>query len=436
MQIAIGSWVMWVGMAALILSGFVAIWPARRMRQFTLTATIAAPAEHIWKAYAGNADDPAASPLSELVAVKRIQEQPPIHEHVLDASGGHRSHLSTARYLTLQRRENEYDEASVIAIDGKPYPYGDKHTETFSLHPAGDRTAVEMTWRGETATLGQFHQIRRAHRNHLRRLQAFCEQGKVLPAQPKQTLQSSLLMSALAIGTFVLWLGWLAGLILTIVLIVHEFGHWVAMRLTGQPAPRMMLVPFFGGIALANHPHRSMFSDAFCALMGAGLSALVSLALVVGARAIFTRYFGDVGTEAVQVTPLQMMAVNWTFLLAFMVGSLNLLQLIPVLPLDGGQVLRAVMQSFHAGWARRVMLGISGLGVVGFAWVGEPLLAGVIAFGGLQAWHMSGEPPRARPMRGIEIAVIVVGYALAVAIHGAAAITGLSWMRPDGFSPP
>jgi hypothetical protein len=48
---------------------------------------------------------------------------------------------------------------------------------------------------------------------------------------------------------------------------------------------------------------------------------------------------------------------------------------------------------------------------------------------------MSGEPPRARPMRGIEIAVIVIGYALAVAIHGAAAVTGLSWMQPDGFAP-
>ena len=58
---------------------------------------------------------------------------------------------------------------------------------------------------------------------------------------------------------------------------LHEFGHWIAMRFTGQPAPRIMLVPFFGGVTLANHPHKTLFRDAFCALMGAGVSALPSL---------------------------------------------------------------------------------------------------------------------------------------------------------------
>jgi hypothetical protein len=61
------------------------------------------------------------------------------------------------------------------------------------------------------------------------------------------------ILSILAVGTFALWLGWIGAVMLTAVLILHEFGHLIAMRLTGQPA-RAMRVPLFGDVALANHP--------------------------------------------------------------------------------------------------------------------------------------------------------------------------------------
>jgi len=237
----------------------------------------------------------------------------------------------------------------------------------------------------------------------------------------------------LAVGTFVLWLGWLGGLILAAALILHEFGHWTAMRLTGQPAPRMMLVPFFGGIALANHPHKSLFADAVCALMGAGLSALVSLGFLLATQVLGSSLDADLPWDlySINLTPEWWETVRWSFRAAMIVGALNLLQLIPVLPLDGGQVLRAVMQSFHAAGARRAMIGISGVGTVVFALLGDPLLAGLIAFGGLQAWHMSRLPARARPMRGHEIGVIAAGYGLTIAIHGAAVVTGAAWLGLD-----
>jgi Zn-dependent protease len=123
------------------------------------------------------------------------------------------------------------------------------------------------------------------------------------------------------------------------------------------------------------------------------------------------------------VTPDELGLVTWFVKLGLMLGVLNLLQLVPLLPLDGGQVLRAIMQSFHAAWARRVMLGLGGLGASGFALAGDSLLAGVTLFGSLQA-HMW------RAIKGCQcggIVVIAIGYALTIALRRPS--IALSWLR-------
>jgi Zn-dependent protease len=410
MKYSIGTWIMWAGMTAWIVWALVLSWPTRRWRQFTLRLTVAALPEPIWKAYCSHCEDPGSAPLrAGIKSIRQICESPPTFEYLIDMSGGYGSHHTTAHYEILETRDNEYERVRITEFDGRPFPFGPRHSEEFVLEPRSDGTAVTLAWQGETVSLDQYRRLRRAYGHFLRRLQAFCERGEVLPVVPRRSVRSNLLLSLLALGTFALWLGWLNALMLAGVLVLHEFGHLVAMRMTGQPAPRLMLVPFFGGVALANHPHKTLFHDAFCALMGAGLSALASLAFIVAVQAS--------GGPTL---------VPWLLKLGFMVGALNLLQLVPLLPLDGGQVLRAVMQSLHAAWARRVLLGLGGLGVVGLALAGDPLLAGVAAVGGVHAWHMSNEPPRARPMGGLGMAVIGGGFAAAAFVHAAAAYVAVA----------
>lgn len=145
----------------------------------------AASAERIWRAHVGGANDPGSSALTELVvAAKSIQEVPPIHEHVIDASGGRRSHFTIAHCLTLKQREYEYDHARVIALDGNPFPFGPEHAETLTLQPQSNHTVVVMTWRSETDTLAQFLYIRHVQRRFLRRLKAYCDRTDAVSAQP------------------------------------------------------------------------------------------------------------------------------------------------------------------------------------------------------------------------------------------------------------
>jgi Zn-dependent protease len=187
----------------------------------------------------------------------------------------------------------------------------------------------------------------------------------------------------------------------------------------------MMLIPFLGGVAIANHPHKSLFDDAFCALMGPGFSVLPCLALLatgylLGVPDIAQGWMDNEAALSVQ-DAIGLIAI----LIAALAGGLNLLQLLPVLPLDGGQVLRAAVQSCSVDWTRHILLGVTGLGMAGFSYTGDYVLVAFLALGALQAWHLGNKPPKARPMSAPGLTVIGLGYALTLAVHAGAVLYGL-----------
>jgi len=419
---SIGTWIMLSAMSGWIAWALVTGWPWRRVRRFNLRRRIAAAPERIWTAYWIDPDRFRSSPFhANIVSARRVENDPETIEYVVDTSGGHGTHQTEVRIRTLQVRPNEFTAWQTRDLDGRSLPFGPEHAETLELRPGPEGTAVALSWRGQTATLGQHIRRWRSHGRYLKRLQQYCESGTVAPVVPRQSAATGIALSLLALVGLALWLGWMAAFLLAAVLLVHEFGHWLAMRLTGQPSPRMMLVPFFGGVTLANHPHRTLFDDAFCALMGAGISALPCLALLIA-----TWHMGSLDEGATD--PLW----RWTMMIAFAFGVLNLLQLLPFLPLDGGQVLRALMQSLHAAWARRILIGIGALGVLGFGSFGEFILAGLFAVGALQAWHLPEHPPKAHPMRSGGMAVIGCGLVLTVAVHATAVVY---WGSVFGLGP-
>ena len=396
-----GALIMWGGVVSWIAAAIILSWPYRRRRHFTFSHQIAAPRQKVWDTYHINLDDPRNAAC-------------------------HGTELRTSRYQVLASLAPEVAAHRICEDAGKPYPYGRDQTETLELREHPDGTLATFRFHGETATLWQFLGLWHVLRRRLHRLGRICESddavGKV---KYTRSFWASLALSVVAVGSFAAWIGWIGALLLAGILVLHEFGHWIAMRLTGQPAPRIMLIPFLGGMAVGNHPHKTQFDDAFCALMGPGISVLPALACLAAATvlgppdmvAVWAGSYGELTTRE----GLAIVAIGLTLA----IGALNLLQLLPVLPLDGGQILRSMTQSFSARSARWVLLALTGIGMASFIYIGDFILAGVLGLGVVQAWYMGADTPKARPMRLQGLAAIALGYTLTVAIHAVAVAYGI-----------
>ena len=205
-------------------------------------------------------------------------------------------------------------------------------------------------------------------------------------------------------------LGWNAleyGSLFGIVLL-HEFGHALACRSVGGQAEQIVLWPF-GGVAYVNPPQRpgaTLWSIAAGPLVNVALLGLATGALVLN------RWLGWV---APKTDPHDYLWSLW-----FINFGLLCFNLLPVYPLDGGQMLRSVLW-FWLGRARSLAvatgIGLVGvLGLVGVAiwwrsfWIG--LMAVFISFNCWRGWKQAQALLRlARLPRHAEFACPVCGEA-------------------------
>ena len=140
--------------------------------------------------------------------------------------------------------------------------------------------------------------------------------------------------------------GWALGLTLVALLLVsvflHEWGHVVAARLTGGSASEIHLTPL-GGLALVQ-PGRDTFSQIFTAAAGPFMNLLICLLLFPSYYAPETLW----GIFNPLVLPVSQLSEDQLLrdlkLLAFSLNWLLLIvNMLPIVPLDGGQILRAAM---------------------------------------------------------------------------------------------
>ena len=164
------------------------------------------------------------------------------------------------------------------------------------------------------------------------------------------------------------------GAILILSLLIHEFGHAIAVRRLLKTEP-VILLWGMGGLCmfrdeLGRHtPSRdlviSLAGPAFSAILGA---IFIPLALV------------DAGAEH-QLAGDPYTVFVWA--MAWINGVWLLVNLAPILPLDGGQALRAIfamnMQRHRADvWAARVSVLFAGMGLalgLHFGWLFLSLIA-------------------------------------------------------------
>jgi hypothetical protein len=178
---SVGVWLMWLSVSGWIAWTMVTAWPWRRERHFSHQCHIAAAPERIWSAHCVEPDRTEAVPFqANIISVHRVQDDPEIIEYVTDTSGGYRAHSTTVRIRTLEKRHHERWAFHTCTFDGRDVPFGPAHMLAFEMRPDSGATAATLSWRGETATLGQYLRLRRWYARYLQNLKRYAETGTIV----------------------------------------------------------------------------------------------------------------------------------------------------------------------------------------------------------------------------------------------------------------
>jgi Zn-dependent protease len=211
------------------------------------------------------------------------------------------------------------------------------------------------------------------------------------------TVAGSMLVS---IGAYALFWGWQFAVGFVLLLLVHELGHvWEAKR-QGLPVSAPMFIPFLGALITLKQLPDNAWAEAKVAIAGPILGGL-------GAAAVW-----GVG---------EYLDSDLLIALAFTGFFLNLFNLAPISPLDGGRIVAAIHPALWlAGLA--ILLGLTIVAP-------NPILILILILGGLESWrrwkhrrHPEGEAYyRVTPAQRVFTGVAYI--ALAALLTGAMSAT-------------
>ena len=172
--------------------------------------------------------------------------------------------------------------------------------------------------------------------------------GKLGSGAVKALKATNLGWAAASAATYSVLFSWKFGLALMLQLLVHEYGHVHAMRRTGMRVRGMYFIPLLGAMAVTEDQFTSRRQQAYVALNGPLWGA--AFTLLPGALWLLT---GSHTFAAITA---------WWALI-------NLFNLLPITPLDGGRVLSA----FAFSYSSSLGLAVSVAGLAGAVALGSTL---------------------------------------------------------------
>lgn len=167
-----------------------------------------------------------------------------------------------------------------------------------------------------------------------------------------------------------LFAGWQIAAIFLGILVFHELGHALAMRLTGHRDIRILMLPFIGAAAMGRKEDAGPWTRMFVLLAGPVPGLLLG---------VFCLFLGTEGGAA----------YLWLSVLGIGALLINLFNLLPFLPLDGGRIVETFL--FSRTPRLRVLFGLGSAGALGtiglLAESPEPLaIAALLLLGTLIWW--------------------------------------------------
>jgi Zn-dependent protease len=229
-------------------------------------------------------------------------------------------------------------------------------------------------------------------------LMALLKWGKalllLLPKAKVLTTSGSMLVS---VGAYALIWGWKFAVGFVALLFVHEMGHYIQLRREGVKPSGMVFIPFLGAAVGARSLGGSALAEARVGLAGPVLGSLATAALLPIAAATDSDFWRA---------------------LAFTGFFLNLFNLLPVVPLDGGRAMAAM-----APWMWFV--GFGAIVVLVLLWP-NPILLLIALLGGFETYRRwkqrkSGEEGnaeyyRVKRVHRLLVGAVYVGLIVALAI--------------------
>jgi Zn-dependent protease len=184
---------------------------------------------------------------------------------------------------------------------------------------------------------------------------AIAKWGAILLKLKVFTFAASMLVSVAAYA----WLfGWQFAVGLVLLLFVHEMGHVLALKQMGIKASLPMFVPFLGAFVNMREQPKTAWHEAVSGIAGPAVGAL-------GAAACWW-YAADSGSSLFRA-------------LAFTGFFLNLFNMIPMVPLDGGRAAAAI----HPAMWLIGLVGLIGL----LVYHPNVVLVIILVLGGTEAWR-------------------------------------------------
>lgn len=177
----------------------------------------------------------------------------------------------------------------------------------------------------------------------------------------KVTKSAKVVLAASSFGSYAILFNWKFALVFIASIFFHESGHVWAMRHYGMKVKGIYFLPFLGAAAVTNEKFPSHRAEAIIALMGPiwgfGLAA-----------ATYALYLAS-------GSPLIAGIAAW-------MCAINLFNLLPIHPLDGGRIVHSIAFSVRSQNGFLFLLFTLVVGMAG-AWIFKFFLLAVVTFAGL-----------------------------------------------------
>jgi Zn-dependent protease len=264
----------------------------------------------------------------------------------------------------------------------------------------------DQTW----STLGTSSPVRRKSRPRGRlggmvaAIAAFLAKFKaILLVLPKLKLFTTVGTMAISVAAYSFVFGWTFAAGFVVLILVHEMGHVIQLRREGIKASAPMFIPFLGAVISAKSLGQNALAEARVGLAGPILGTVGSAVCIVIWHATGNAMWGA---------------------LAFTGFFLNLFNLLPVVPLDGGRAMAAMAPwMWFLGFAAMIPLAVI---------FPNPIILLILLFAGYETYkrwkqRKAGGPQqqeyyRVKPLHRALVAAVYLGLiaALVVGMHATA----------------